>query len=81
MVVDADQALAGAVAWPPPDHPEAATAADPPALAPWVPGAWLVETAAGRWWVIEAYGSVSPADDLARRSQASADLAAADADG
>ena len=62
----ADQAVGSAVLWPPPDHPDAVGYADPPAVAPWVPGAWLVETGSGRWWVLEAYGSVSPADDPAR---------------
>jgi hypothetical protein len=59
--------VTGALAWPPPDHPDAASYAARPPADPWTPGAWLVETSLGRWWVIEAYGLVAPADDLARR--------------
>ena len=63
---DADAATAAALTWPPPDHPEADGYANPPPIGDWTPGGWLVETAVGRWWVIQAYGRVSAADDVAR---------------
>jgi hypothetical protein len=68
-VAASDDAVEGgfaALAWPPPNHPDAEYYADRPTL-PWTPGAWFVETRGmGRWWVMEAYGLVVPADDLAR---------------
>jgi hypothetical protein len=71
--LDADAAMADALAWPPPNHPDAAGYLSPPAVGAWTPGGWLVESRAGRWWVIEAYGSVSPADDRARTQPAPRD--------
>jgi hypothetical protein len=70
------------VAWPPPDHPDAAQADAPatPDGRSWPEGAWLLETTAGQWWV-SRHLVVLAADDAARLAERLADAGSSDGNG